>query len=83
MKRAIKAKIQKKPANIKTNKSDSSVTKRVKQDYRTMDDDQFFNKYYTSKKTYAKRVKRSKTGDPYRDRINSKSYKALRKITGR
>ena len=69
--------------NIKTNKSDSSVTKRVKQDYRTMDDDQFFNKYYASKKTYAKRVNRSKTGDPYRDRINSRSYKALRKITGR
>lgn len=48
-----------------------------------MDDDQFRNKYYTSKKTYAKRVKRSKTGDPYRDRINSRSYKVLRKITGR
>ena len=83
MKRAVKAKFSKKAPDIKTNKSDSSVTKRVKQDYQNMDDDQFRNKYYTSKKTYAKRVNRSKTGDPYRDRINSKSYKALRKITGR
>lgn len=68
---------------MRDNKSDSSVTKRVKQDYRTMDDKQFYNKYYASKNTYAKRVSRSKTGDPYRDRINSTSYKVLRKITGR
>lgn len=65
------------------NKTDTKTTKRVKKDYQNMTDKQFYNKYYASKNTYAKRVKRSKTGDPYRDRINSKSYKVVRKITGR
>lgn len=48
---------------MRYNKNDSSVTKRVKNDWNNLDDKQFFNKYKTSKKTYAKRVR--KYGDPY------------------
>ena len=58
---------------------DSAVTKRVKNDFNSMNDQEFMNKYKTSKKTYQKRVK--KYGDPYKHRINSTSYKVLRKLT--
>ena len=68
---------------MKTNKSDTAVTKRVKEDYRSMNDHEFYNKYYASKNTYARRVHKAKDGDPYRTRINSRSYKVLRKLTKR
>lgn len=66
---------------MKTNKTDTAVTKRVKEDYRSMNDREFSNKYYTTKNTYARRVQKAKDGDPYRARINSRSYKMLRKMT--
>lgn len=53
------------PNKLKPNKSDSAITKRVKNDYNNMDDKQFKSKYHTSKKTYAKRV--NKYGDPYKN----------------
>lgn len=76
-----------KPKTLKTHKyvkmeasnSDSAVTKRVKNDFNNMNDQEFMNKYKTSKKTYYKRVK--KYGDPYKHRINSTSYKVLRSLT--
>lgn len=44
-------------------KRDSSVTKKVKNDYNNMTDQQFKGRYQVSKKVYAKRVQ--KYGDPY------------------
>lgn len=52
-----------KKAAIERFESDCSVTKKVKNDYDSMTDDEFFKKYKTTKKVYAKRVKRY--GDPY------------------
>ena len=43
--------------------SDSAVTKRVKNDFNTLSNEEFFAKYKASKDTYEKRVK--KYGDPY------------------
>lgn len=76
-----------KPKTLKTknynhmeiSNSDSAVTKRVKNDFNNMNDQEFMNKYKTSKKTYQKRVK--KYGDPYKHRINSTSYKVLKKLS--
>lgn len=53
---------------MKPSASDSKITRQVKNDYNTLDDRQFRAKYSTSKKTYAKRVAKSATGDPFRDR---------------
>ena len=61
-------------------KSDSAVTKRVKNDFNSLNDQEFMTKYKTSKKRYQKRVK--KWGDPYKHRINSTSYKMLQKTFG-
>lgn len=47
---------------------DSAVTRRVKNDWNSMDDRQFMRKYQTSKKRYLKRVQ--KYGDPYKHRMN-------------
>ena len=57
------------------NKSDSSVTRKVKRDYNEMDDKQFFSKYHASKNTYRRRV--NKYGDPY---MNSPLAKAGKKL---
>ena len=57
------------------NDSDSKVTKRVKSDYNSMSDSEFFKKYSVTKETYAKRVK--KYGDPY---MNSPLAKKGRKL---
>lgn len=46
------------------NSKDSYTTKKIKNDYNQLNDKEFFKKYMTSKKTYAKRV--SKYGDPYK-----------------
>ena len=51
------------PSQLKISESDSATTKKVKNDYNKMTDQEFMNKYSTSKKTYAKRVE--KQGDPY------------------
>lgn len=65
--------------HMESNSSDSAVTKRVKNDFNTLNDQEFMSKYKTSKKTYYKRVK--KYGDPYKHRVNSTSYKVLRSLT--
>ena len=57
-------KAAKTPSQLKASSSDSAITKRVKNDYNTMDDQAFKRKYQTSKKRYAKRVE--KYGDPYK-----------------
>ena len=46
------------------NKSDTSVTKKVKSDYNKLSDQEFLNKYYNRKEKYLKNV--NKYGDPYR-----------------
>lgn len=51
------------PSHLKISEGDSLTTKKVKNDYNKMTDQEFMNKYSTSKKTYAKRVE--KHGDPY------------------
>lgn len=65
-----------KKVKLQINDSDSAVTKRVKKDFNSMNEDQFRNKYHADKLTYYNRV--SKYGDPYKHRVNSKSYKALK-----
>ena len=54
---------------------DSSVTKKVKEDYNNLSDQEFMNKYHTSKSTYRKRV--NKYGDPY---VNSPRAQKARKL---
>ena len=61
-------KTKKAASKLTPNKTDSQVTKRVKNDYNKMSDADFRRKYSTSKKKYAKRVAKSSTGDPYADR---------------
>lgn len=56
------------PNKLRVNNTDSAITKRVKQDYNKMNNQQFKQKYSGSKRTYAKRVAKSSTGDPYADR---------------
>lgn len=63
------------PAQLGYNPADSSVTKRVKNDYNRMSDDEFKRKYRTEKKTYAKRVE--KYGDPYMNSPLAKTGKKL------
>ena len=55
--------VRRTPAQLGHLKGDSSVTKRVKDDYNRMSDAEFRQKYHVSKNKYAKRVK--KYGDPY------------------
>ena len=57
------------------NDTDSSVTKRVKNDYNNLSEEEFFRKYSTTKKRYAKRVK--KYGDPYMNSPLAKLGKRL------
>lgn len=54
---------RKTPSTLSTTPSMSRVTKKVVGDYNSMDDQQFMNKYQTTKRVYAKRVE--KYGDPY------------------
>ena len=58
-------------------KRDSSVTRKVKNDYNNLTDKQFAAKYQASKKTYARRVK--KYGDPYMHSPLAKMGKKLAK----
>lgn len=56
-------KIKHMPIELIASITDSAVTKRVKLDFNTLTDQQFLNKYATSKMVYLKRV--LKYGDPY------------------
>lgn len=58
--------------------TDSQITKKVKQDYNTLNDIEFFNKYSGTKKAYRKRVE--KYGDPYMNAPLAKIGKLLMKI---
>lgn len=79
--KAFDRKAEKLSKNSKTrekmvaNDSDSNVTKRVKSDYNSMSDSEFFKKYSVTKEKYAKRVK--KYGDPYMNSPLAKKGKAL------
>ena len=57
--------IRRTPVQLGYSTTDSAVTRRVKENYNTMNDTQFMNKYHCSKATYAKRV--AKYGDPYKN----------------
>ncbi len=70
-------KYDKTPERLVANKSDSSVTKRVKSDYNNLTDGEFKRKYATTKDTYAKRVE--KYGDPYMNSPLAKVGKAVEK----
>lgn len=59
--------VRRTPEQLGYNDSDSKVTKGVKKDYNSMSNKEFRQKYQTSKRTYAKRVEKSTTGDPFRD----------------
>lgn len=67
----------KRPETLKAKSSDSAVTKRVKNDYNNLSDDEFKGKYQTTKDVYAKRVE--KYGDPYKNSPLAKTGKALEK----
>lgn len=56
-------------------KSDSSVTKKVKADYNNLSDQEFMNKYHSSKNAYRKKV--NKYGDPYMNSPLAKKGKKL------
>ena len=59
--------IYNKNGKMRKNDTDSAVTRKVKNDYNTLNDNDFRQKYGTSRSTYAKRVEKSKSGDPYAD----------------
>lgn len=68
---------RKAPATLTSTGKVSSTTKKVIDDYNSMNEQQFKNKYYTSKQTYAKRVE--KYGDPYMNSPLAKFGKQLNK----
>lgn len=68
--------VRRTPAQLGHRKGDSSVTKKVKNDYNSMSNKEFKSKYQVSKKRYAKRVE--KYGDPY---MNSPLAKAGKKLS--
>ena len=61
---------RKAPDRLESRDTDTEVTKKVKNDYNSLDDSQFERKYATSKKTYARRVE--KRGDPYAKKFSEK-----------
>lgn len=62
--RKAKKSINGNDAKITINDKDTAATKRVKQDYNNLSNIEFEAKYATTKNKYAKRVEKSKTGDP-------------------
>lgn len=66
---------------MEVSKSDSSVTKKVKNDWNNMDDSQFRAKYKVSKKKYEQRV--NKYGDPYMNSPLAKYAKNKKKRSSR
>lgn len=71
-------KIKHMPIKLIASISDSAVTKRVKLDFNMLTDQEFLNKYATSKTVYLKRV--LKYGDPYMNTPLAKLGKWLNKI---
>lgn len=71
-------KIKHMPIKLIASVADSAVTKRVKLDFNVLTDQEFLNKYATSKLTYFKRV--LKYGDPYMNAPLAKLGKWLNKI---
>lgn len=69
--------VRRTPAQLGHLKGDSSVTRKVKDDYNKMSDPQFKSKYRVSKGTYARRVE--KYGDPYKNAPLAKAGRALNK----
>lgn len=69
---------KKRPDRLESRKGDSATTRKVKEDYNNLSDQEFMRKYSTSKKTYAKRVARY--GDPY---MNSPLAKAGKKLASK
>lgn len=61
---------------MKAEASDSSVTKKVKEDYNRLSDQEFMNKYSASKESYRKKV--NKYGDPYKN--SPKAQKAQKRL---
>ena len=68
---------------MKPKDSDLKATKRVKDDWANLSDKEFKGKYFTNKKTYAKRVMKSRTGDPLADRKAKMSPKKYNKAVKR
>ena len=69
--KVIKERESKSSPKLTISSTDTKITKQAKADYNRMTDQEFRSTYYTSKKTYAKRVK--KYGDPYKrilDKMN-------------
>ena len=60
---------------MKILKTDSRLTRRVKDDYNNLTENQFYKKYRASRDTYSKRV--MKYGDPYMNSPYAKLGKAL------
>lgn len=67
------------PSKLDVLCTDSNITKRVKIDYNTLTENQFFKKYSVSKIVYAKRV--LKYGDPYMNAPLAKIGKLLIEMT--
>lgn len=67
------------PEKLSANSKTSSVTKKVINDYNTLDDKQFRQKYKTTKDVYAKRV--AKYGDPYKNSPLVKTAKTMNKVS--
>ena len=79
--KTINKSVEKKNAALKNtkmtaSKSDSAVTKRVKNDWNTMTNEEFMAKYHVTRDVYKKRV--DKYGDPYAHTKNSGAYKAAK-----
>lgn len=71
MKRSVRRtplQLRRHPKKLSIGKNDTAVTKRVKNDYNRLSDDDFKRKYQVSKVRYAKRVAKSASGDPFADR---------------
>lgn len=66
------------PEKLVISASDSKVTKNVKYLYNIFTEQEFMNKFYCTKMTYAKRV--AKYGDPYIKAPLAKIGKLLEKI---
>ncbi len=73
--------VRKAPEKLSINKTDTDVTKNVKKDYNTTTNKEFRKKYASTKKMYARRVK--KHPDPYQYRLDQMSKSKLKsKVKG-
>lgn len=69
--------IRRTPEQLGYNDSDTKITKSIKKDYNAMSKQEFRQKHHVSKRTYARRVEKSETGDPFRDRRAKMQKSAL------